>query len=171
MKLPSRPTKSSRSVLNLAVLALCGGLMFGIQVAMQALPNIELVSLLVILFTLKFGLKSLSSIYVFVLLEGLLFGFHIWFFSYLYVWTLLAFAVWLLRDMRTPLGWAVLSGIFGLLFGALCSLPYFYGGAALALSYWISGIPFDLIHCVSNFIICLVLWKPLHETLKKLPVG
>lgn len=67
-----------------------------------------------------------------------------------------------LHKIRFPIIWAVISGTFGLFFGMLCAIPYLVtGGPAMAAAYWISGIPFDIIHCVSNFFICLILWKPL----------
>lgn len=31
----------------------------------------------------------------------------------------------------------------------------------MALSYWVAGIPFDLIHCVSNTVLVFVLLPPL----------
>ena len=45
--------------------------------------------------------------------------------------------------MENRLGWALLSGTFGLLFGALCApVDLVVGGPALAFSRWVSGIPF-----------------------------
>ena len=38
----------------------------------------------------------------------------------------------------------------------------------MAFSYWISGIPFDLMHCAGNFAIALVLFKPLRKLTEKL---
>jgi energy-coupling factor transport system substrate-specific component len=56
----------------------------------------------------------------------------------------------------------VISGTFGLYFGALCAVPYLVtGGPAAGIAYWVSGIPFDLIHCASNLTLCLTLWKSL----------
>ena len=71
---------------------------------------------------------------------------------------------------------AIVSGIFGLCFGALCAVPYFFiglssGGIAngwtTAVTWWIAGIPWDLIHCGGNFVIMLVLFKPISFVLKK----
>ena len=162
-----RVKNAARSV---TVLALCAALMFAQQVALLALPNIELVSLLVIVFALTFRYKALYIIYVFVVMEGLFYGFNLWWWlPYLYVWTILALITVALRAMKSPVGWAVVSGAFGLCFGALCSLPYFIiGGPSMALAYWVSGIPFDLIHCAANFVLCLVLWKPLMYLLGRL---
>ena len=44
----------------------------------------------------------------------------------------------------------------------------FSGGLGFAVSWWISGIPFDISHCVGNFVIALVLFVPLRELLEKL---
>ena len=146
-----------------------GGLMFAGKVALMALPNVEPVSLLVMLFAVVFGRKCLYPIYIYVLLELLLHGLHLWVFNYLYIWTLLAGAAWLMREMRQPLGWALLSGIFGLLFGVLCAPVYLVvGGPMYAVSWWVSGIPFDMIHALSNFVIALVLFVPLRTLLERL---
>jgi energy-coupling factor transport system substrate-specific component len=59
--------------------------------------------------------------------------------------------------------------VFGLLFGALCGIAdIFIGGFGFAISKWASGIPFDIAHCVGNFCIALVLFKPLRELVEKL---
>ena len=146
-----------------------GGLMFAGKVALMALPNVEPVSLLVMLFAVVFGRKCLYPIYIYVLLEMLLHGLHLWVFNYLYIWTLLAGAAWLLREMRQPLGWALLSGVFGLLFGVLCAPVYLVvGGPMYAVSWWVSGIPFDMIHALSNFVIALVLFVQLRTLLERL---
>jgi len=76
----------------------------------------------------------------------------------------LALTAWLLRGMQSPLGWAVLSGTFGLLFGALCTpVCLLTGGPAFALSWWVSGIPFDLAHCAGNFALALALFPSLRR--------
>lgn len=63
---------------------------------------------------------------------------------------------------KSPFIWATISGAFGLLFGMLCAIPYLImGGPVMAIAYWVSGIPFDLVHSAGNFILCLMLWKPL----------
>lgn len=149
---------------EVALFGVLGGLTFAAKVAMAPLPNIEPVSLLLLVFAVSFGKKALFPIYVYVLLEFALFGFGLWSAAYLYVWAVLALVAWLMRRMTSPLGWAVLSGAFGLLFGALCSPVYLLtGGPAFALSWWLSGIPFDLAHCAGNFMLTLVLFNPLRK--------
>ena len=155
---------------RLALLGLLTGVLLGGQVALAVLPNVEVVSLLVILYSLFLGRQVFLIIYAFVLLEGCLYGFGLWWVSYLYVWTLLAVVALSLRQTEAPaLFWAIVSGFFGLAFGALCALPYLViGGIAAAVSYWLAGLGFDLIHCVGNFLVCLLLFRPLHRLLSRL---
>lgn len=147
-----------------ALFGMLGALTFGAKVVMMGLPNIEPVSLLVMLFAVILGKKALFPICVYILLELSLFGIGLWTVGYVYIWPLLALAAYLLRNMRSPLGWALLSGSFGLLFGALCTpVCLLTGGPAFALSWWLSGIPFDLAHCAGNFALALILFVPLRR--------
>ena len=154
---------------EVALFGILGGLMFGAKTAMMALPNIEPVSLLVMLLAVTFGKKALFPIYVYVFLELSIHGVGLWTLSYLYVWLILAGLAWLFRSMTAPLGWAVLAGGFGLFFGALCTpVCLVTGGPAFALSWWLSGIPFDLLHCGGNFFMALFLFVPLRRLLENL---
>lgn len=133
------------------------------------LPNIELVSLFIIVYTLVLEKKVFYIIYVFVLVEGTVFGFDIWWFSYLYIWSILAVAVLVFRRIEKPFFWAIVSGVYGLLFGALTAIPtLFIGGVGLAVSYWVNGIIFDLLHCCGNVIAALLLFKPLYKIMRRL---
>lgn len=153
-------------------IAITGMMIATIEVAKNALafiPNVELVSLLIILYILYFGRKILLVIPAFILLEGCIYGFGLWWIMYLYVWPLLAFITYLLRKQESVFVWAIVSGGFGLAFGALCSIPYVVlSGARAAFAWWVSGIPFDIVHCVSNFVICLVLFRPLSRVLSRM---
>ena len=139
------------------------------KLVMQGLPNIEMTSFLIILFTLRFPRLTCYVVPVFTLIEGMIYGFGLWWFGYCYLWPLLVLVVNSLRRWSHPLLWTVVAGLFGLLFGPLGSLPEFVaGGWAWGLSYIISGIPFDLAHCVSNVVLVLVLYAPLEKLLKRL---
>lgn len=155
---------------RLALLGILTAVLLGGQVALAALPNVEIVSLLVILYSILLGRQVFLIIYAFVLLEGCLYGFGLWWVSYLYVWALLAIiALALRRTEASALFWAILSGFFGLAFGALCALPYLVtGGIAAVISYWLAGLGFDLIHCAGNFLVCLLLFRPLYRLLSRL---
>lgn len=153
---------------QLVIDAFLAGILFAVQIALMHLPNVELVSLLTILYTCIFGKQVIVILAVFIILEGLVYGFGIWWISYLYIWYLLAGGAWILRKMQSPdWGYAVLSGVFGLSFGFLCSLPYLSGGIGAMLSWWISGILFDIIHGISNLVIAFILFRPLGRVLRE----
>lgn len=154
-----------REVVLFGVLA---ALTFGLKVAMSVLPNIEPVSLMVMLFAVTFGWKGLYPMYLYVVMEILFYGINLWNINYLYVWTVLLVAAKLLKDMHNPLGWAIVSGVFGLFFGALCGIvDIFIGGFGYAVTKWIAGIPFDIAHCGGNFVIALILFCPLRKLLDR----
>jgi energy-coupling factor transport system substrate-specific component len=158
-----------KRTLELTILALLGALMFGAKMAMAALPNIEPVSLLILVYTAVFGRKALYPIYIYVLLELMVWGLGLWNLNYLYVWLVLYLLGRLFRRMDSPWGWAILSGGYGLAFGLLCTPVYLVtGGWAYALSWWVSGIPFDVAHCAGNFALALVLYRPLTKGLGRL---
>lgn len=161
---------ASRRVVLCALLA---AMVTVLQVAMAVLPNIEPVSLLMMVYALVFGRQVFYIVFTFILLEGLVFGFQLWWVSYLYIWPVWVGVVLLLKrgGERPALFWAAVSGGFGLGFGALCALPYLAGGPWAAFSYWAAGIPFDLLHCGGNFLLALALSGPLCRLLSKLKRG
>ncbi len=145
------------------------------KIALSWAPNIELTSFWVIMFTLYFRKKIFFVIPVFILVEGVMYGIHIWWIMYLYAWPLLALIAGTFRKMDSAFGWSIVSGVFGFLFGLLCSIPYIFIGAVdgiasgfrMAFAWWISGIPWDMVHGVGNFFIMLVLYRPISSVMKK----
>ncbi|MDD3223062.1 MAG: hypothetical protein EOM34_17540 [Clostridia bacterium] len=160
-------------------IALTGLMVAVIEVSkmlMAMLPNIELTSFWIIMFTIFFGWKIVFVVPVFILIEGCVYGFGMWWVMYLYAWPLLAAIVWTIRKQDSVWVYSIISGVFGLCFGLLCSLPYFVvgfvggglrSGLLLAFNWWIAGIPFDIIHCVANFLLMFVLYKPIRSLMMK----
>ena len=71
-----------------------------------------------------------------------------------------------LRGMDSAPGWAVAAGLYGLAFGALCAPVYlFTSGPGGALAWWIAGLPTDIVHCLGNFVITLLAYRPLRRAL------
>ena len=155
---------------QVALFGMLGALTFGAKVAMSGLPNIEPVSLFVMLFAVVFGWKCLYPIYLYVLMEIMLYGISFWNINYLYVWAVLALAAMALRRLKNPFWWALLSGVFGLAFGLLCAPVYMAVGGSVSygIRWWLSGIPFDLSHAAGNFVIALALFVPLRKLLTRL---
>ncbi len=140
-----------------------------VKIPLSVIPGVELVSLLMVLYTLVFGQRLMYyGITAFVILEGILHGFGIWWFMYMYSWPLLAFLTHLLRKNQSLLIWSGFLAIYGLCYGALCSIPYYFaGGIGTAVTWWVRGIPVDILHGLSNFVVCFVLFKPLQNILQK----
>ena len=157
------------TVREITLFGVLGALTFAAKYVMAFLPNIEPVSLMVMLFAVTFGAKALYPIFLYVAMEILFYGLGTWNVMYLYIWPCLGILACGLREMKSPLGWAVLSGAFGLMFGAMCMpVDMVIGGPGYALSKWISGIPFDIAHCIGNFVMALILFSPMRALMEKI---
>lgn len=168
---PDKAKKRRRlTTKEMVTLSLLSALLFIGQIGMSFMMNIEIVSLLVYIYTQIYRKKVFFIIYVFVFLEGCVYGFGIWWLSYLYLWSILALVVLLMKKRETPLLLtAAVLAAYGLVFGALCAIPYlFSGGWAAGFSYWIAGIPMDLIHCGGNAVIALIFYRPIHKLIERL---
>ena len=89
-----------------------GAMTFALKVAMAALPNIEPVSLTLLIYAVVFGWKALYPTYIYVIMEILYFGLGTWNICYLYVWPVLAVATCLHRSRHratpiSPTTWRV----------------------------------------------------------------
>lgn len=149
------------------------------KVALSFLPNIELTTFWLIIFTIYFGRKIVFVVPVFIVIEGAIYGIHLWWIMYLFAWPLLVFICYVFKNCKSVWFWSIFSGTFGLFFGALCTIPHIIVGAfssglstgiRLGIAWWIAGIPWDIVHCIGNFIIMLVLYEPISYILKKLKV-
>ena len=163
----STPSADRRlTTAELALFSLLGAMTFALKMAMAQLPNIEPVSLMVMLAAVCFGWRGLYAVYLYVFLEFAVWGIGLWNINYLYVWLVLFTAARLLRRVESPLVWAALSGCFGLLFAPLSALVYWVtGGSAFPVSRSVAGIPKDLFHGAGNFVVALALFKPLRKAL------
>ena len=160
-------TRTGKAIRRIVLIAAMTAILEVSKFALNAIANVELITLLIILFTEKFGWKStLASVILFAVLESMWWGVSIWTITYFYVWPLLVWiSVWLAKEESVLLK-SVVAGVFGLLFGLLCTLPtLLMAGFNAAVSWWIAGIPFDLVHGISNFLLCLLLYRPLARAL------
>ena len=112
----------------LVVTALLAAILLLAQISLSFLPNIELVTLLLLCYTAVFPLRQvLGAVLVFDLLEGILYGFGLWWVMYLYVWP-----IWVLLSLalrRTSSG--VVRGVRPLLWGPLRpALPGLWPGGS-----------------------------------------
>ena len=142
------------------------------KLLMEVFPNIHLLGVFIVAFTVVYRSKALYPIYIYVFLDGLIHGFNMWWIPYLYVWTVLWGAAMLLPKnlpkKAAPVIYMAVSALHGFLFGLLYSpaQALMFGLSLKGTIAWIAaGIPFDLIHGVSNFI-CGILIMPLITVLK-----
>lgn len=151
-----------------------GALMFVSKIIMEVLPNIHLLGLLIMVFTLTYRTRALIPIYLYVFLDGLIHGFSLWWFPYLYIWTILWGVTMLLpRKMPTWLCsvvYPVVCTLHGLLFGVLYApaQAIMFGLTFEEMLVWIAGgLTFDILHAVGNFCGGLFI-LPLHRVLERL---
>jgi energy-coupling factor transport system substrate-specific component len=151
-----------------------GTLMFCSKIVMEALPNIHLLGMFTVVFTITFRKKALIPIYVYVFLNGLYAGFTMWWVGYLYVWTVL-WAVTMLLPQKMPkrvacVVYPIVCGLHGLAFGLLYApvQALFFGlNFEQTVTWIVAGLPFDVTHAIGN-LAAGILIVPLSELLKKL---
>ena len=151
-----------------------GTLMFATKVIMEVLPNIHLLGMLTMVYTIVFRTKALIPIYIYVLLNGILAVFSLWWVPYLYIWTILwAITMLLPRNMPKKIACFVYPAVclfHGLAFGVLyapAQALLFDMDFKQTIAWIMTGAPFDIIHGIGN-LAAGVLVLPLSEILKKL---
>ncbi len=167
--------KSLFTVKDIATIGMMAAILEGVKFALQSIPNVELVTLLIILFTLYLGPKTLVAVWAFVGLECVVYGLGLWTIMYVYIWPVLVALTLLIGKLfgtKSQWPFVILSLMFGLFFGAFCAIPYFFiGGINMAVTWWISGIPYDILHGISNGILCAILFTPLNRALSKIKIA
>lgn len=177
MRQNSRLDNGARLHNSIRGLAEMGMMLAMVEVAKQALaaiPNVELVTFLFLVFAILFGRRAILVSWAFTAVETMIHGVNLWVIMYLYIWPLEILLVMLLhrrfpRDEDGYWWYSVFAALFGLLFGAMCSVPYlFLGGPRVAIAWWIAGIPYDILHGISNLILCLILFRPVMRAARRI---
>lgn len=149
---------------------------------MSALPNIEPVTVLLMVFAASFGWQmAVMSALVFCTLETVLYGFGSWVVSYYVYWSLLALVSGLIFQKNRKLWLAVIVAVVGtVLFGVIDAFIYAcfikVSGSSMALMkifalYYAQGFYFVLLHTASSLVLVGVLFKPLTNLLDRIVVA
>ena len=161
------------NVKELVIFAMLGALMYASKLIMEMAPNIHLIGVFIVAFTVLYRKKALYPIYIFVFLTGLLNGFNVWWIPYLYIWTVLWAAVMLLpRQMPKkiePIVYMVVCALHGFLYGVIYApaQALLFGLNFERTIAWIAaGFPFDITHGISNFL-CGTLIFPIIRVLRR----
>lgn len=159
------------TIREMAVFAMLGALMYASKMIMEVAPNVHLLGVFTIAFTVVYRKKALYPIYTYVLLNGIFCGFATWWIPYLYLWAVLWGATMLLPkripEKLRPLVYMLLCAAHGFLFGTLYApaQALLYGLSFQKMVAWIiSGLPWDFVHGVSNFF-CGILIVPVIKIL------
>ena len=159
---------------ELVIFAMLGAIMYISKVIMEWIPNVHLLGMLTMAYTLVYRRKALYPIYVYVFLNGALAGFNAWWVPYLYIWTVLWVVTMLLpRNMPKkvePIVYMVVCALHGFGFGILYApaQAIMFGLSMEATLAWIaSGFYFDMIHGIGNFF-CGMLIVPIVSLLRML---
>ena len=162
------------AVRDTVIFGMLGSLMFISKIIMEIFPNIHLLGALTMVYTLVFRARALIPIYIYVMLNGIYSGFSLWWLPYTYIWTIL-FLITMLLPRRMPRAaklavYPTVCALHGFAFGALYApaQALMFGLNFEQMIAWIiAGIPFDLIHGISNFVVGLLV-LPMSELLSKL---
>lgn len=149
--------------------------MFVSKLAMEGLPNVHPITMFIMVLTFSYGWRAVIPTYVFVLLTGVYAGFAMWWIPYLYIWAVIWAMTMLIPYDRIParvksVVLPLICGFFGLIYGTLyapAQAVMFHLGPSSTLKWIVAGLPWDVVHCVGNICIGLLI-VPLTEVTRKL---
>ena len=169
--------KAALTTREIVVFAMLATIIFLSKLLMEWAPNIHLVGMLIMVYTLVYRRKALIPIYAYIFLFGLYYGFATWWVPYLYIWAVL-WAVTMLLPRNMPKKTAVpvymlVCGLHGLCYGILYApaQALMFGLDFKGMLAWIAaGFTFDAIHAAGNFAAGILI-IPLTELLENLEKG
>ena len=137
--------ETGRAIRRIVLIAAMTAVLEVAKFALNAIANVELITLLVMLYTRKFGWKmSLASVLLFAVLESMWWGVSIWTVTYFYVWPLLVLLAYLMRRQMDRFKAAVLSCISralrGRSFSSVASSLALTSGPAFSAWGWKFGM-------------------------------
>lgn len=163
-----------RPALSAATVGIMAATLTAGKLALSFIPNVEIVTLFIALYSYCFGALGLLASFVFVITETLIYGFGGWVVSYLIYWPLVALVFMLLGflGVKGRIIPTVTAVTMTALFGVLTSLVeiglfsgffdnFFYRFSV----YYLRGAVFYAVHVVSNTVIFLFLFSPLRSAI------
>ena len=163
-----------RKLTRLVLFAMLGAIVFASKIVMEALPNIHPVAMLLMAYTVVNRSRALIPLYVYVFLLGLFYGFNLWWYPYLYIWTILWGVTMLLpRQMKPavaavvyPLVCALFGFAYGTLYAPAQALLFGYDFST-TVKWILAGLPYDMLHGLGNLGMGLLIY-PLSLLLRRL---
>lgn len=157
---------------EITIFAMLGTVMYVSKLLMEIAPNIHLLGVFTIAYTVVYRKKALYPIYTYVILLGISCGFSTWWIPHLYLWTILWAVVMVLPKKIPkriqPFVYMVVCAMHGFLYGTMYApaQAILFGLNFKGMIAWIvAGLPWDMIHGVSNFF-CGMLIVPIIMVLR-----
>lgn len=152
---------------NIVIIPFLSVILTASKLIASFIPNVELVTFLLIIYVNVFGFKkSILILYIFLITEAFIYPLGTWVVGYIWIWTLLIVVTSLIKKyIKTEYGWAIFSGLYGFLFGFLFAVNESFITQISIYIYWLRGLTFDIIHMFSNYVLMLLLYKPIKNKL------
>lgn len=165
------------STREIAKFGMFGAIMYLSKMLMEIAPNVHLLGVFTIAFTVVYRKKALYPIYTYVMLNGIVAGFSLWWIPYLYLWTILWGVTMLLPKHMSKkncmIVYPIVNACHGFLFGTLyapAQALMFHMSFQSMVAWIIAGLPWDMVHGISN-LLCGFLIVPLVVILRRLENG
>ena len=170
-------TKKNRVSVKIALVGIMAAIVECGKLALSFIPNVEVVTLFLALFSYAFGSLGLLSAIIFVCIEPLIWGFGTWVFSYLIYWPMVALVFFVFGRLKIKNRFIITAAVIlltfffgilsslvdiGLLSGFFDNFWYRFG------IYYARGVVFYVVHIVSNAVIFFLLFPFLLERIGKI---
>ena len=155
---------------NVALSALMAAVLVAGKFALQMIPNVEVVTIFILLFSVAFGLaRTLPAVLVFCILDPFLYGFYpTVVLQYFLHWPLLCLSAWLLsRATKSEFAFLGLAAAASVLFWLETPVINVLFRFSPFMGTLIAGLPFFAINLISTGALVLVLVRPLLRILEK----
>jgi len=166
---------------NIVLTGLLAAAMTAGKLALAFIPNVEVVTVLILVYATVFGLRAVFAVLVFCTVEVLFYGFGTWVFLYYIYWSALCSIACLLlkrpRSVAAVIYAVVMTFLFGIIDTVINVVFAVLSGfscqesMSLFIGYYARGVWFYVVHIVSNALVVSALYRPLVSALSKLNLG
>ena len=179
--------KNKNHALYIAITAMFSALLVGGKYALSAIPNVEVVTIIVALCAYVWGLKvALPAVFVFICLDTAFYGINTWVISYIIHWNLLAVAFWdiskiklnnVMQVVTATILAVVATALFGVLTSAVDTCVGFVQGGGFFFDFanfgnrfvamYLAGVSFYITQILCNLALFVIAFLPLAQLNRK----
>jgi hypothetical protein len=148
------------------------------KLALSFIPNVEIVTILIVLYSTVFGKKiAIPAVVIFCFVEIFLYGFSYWVITYFIYWDALAFfAALLSKKTKNAAFFTLYAVVMTVFFGILSSIvDTFFSSSPDPFRFfmirYLNGIAFYVTQIVCNAVLFPVAFERMRKVLEKLKDG